>query len=292
MTLGMTSSNLLRRRVDFDFEEARVPRDWYAADTHLTTFLASLSLLFPEGERFFVESVRGVQRQVDEPALRAEVAAFIAQEAMHGRAHRALNELARERAGDVVDRLEAGLKKILVRARRALTPKGRLAVTCALEHFTAIMAEQLLADEAHHDALDASVRGLWMWHALEESEHKAVAFDVYEALGGGYGRRVALMMIASAVFFVELFHVHARMLAAQGELANARGWARAVWYLWGRPGILRRLVPAYLDYYRPGFHPNDRDASALLATWRAKLFGDGGALLAQLRDASPAMIAN
>jgi predicted metal-dependent hydrolase len=292
MALGMTSSHLLRRRVDFDFVDAGVPRDWFAGDAHLTTFLSALSLLFPEGERFFVESVRGIQSRVDDPALRAEIAAFIGQEAMHGRAHRALNQLARDRAGDLVDRLEADLKKLLVRVRRTLTPKGRLAVTCALEHFTAIMAEQLLAEGEHHEALDASVRGLWLWHALEESEHKAVAFDAYEAVGGGYGRRVAIMIAASAVFFAKLLHVHARMLAAQGELANVRGWARAVWHLWGRPGMFRKLVPAYLDYYRPGFHPNDRDTSALLGAWREKLFGDGGALLARLREASPAVIAS
>lgn len=280
-TIGQVPE-IVRRRVDFDV--AKVPAAWMGDDVHLTTFMAALSLLFPEGERFFVESVRDLQSRVTDKHLRAQIAGFIGQEAMHGRAHRALNALARARAGDVVDRLEDDLKKLLIGVRRSLPPEGRLAVTCALEHFTAIMAEQLLNEDVEREKMHESVRGLWLWHALEESEHKAVAFDVYEAVGGGYPRRAFVMLAATVVFYAELLHVHARMLAAQGELTNVRGWLRAVHFLWIKPGLFRKLTPAWLDYFRPGFHPNDRDTTSLLATWREKLFGERGALAAQLRD--------
>jgi hypothetical protein len=269
---------VLKRRVDFDFDPRAVPRDWYRGDAHLTTFWNALSLLFPEGERFFVESVRRFRDRIEDPAERAAIDGFIGQEAMHGRAHRLFNDMLRQRDLAVSADAEAQLRRLLGFARRTLSPKGRLAVTCALEHFTAILAEQLLRQDAHRDSGHPSVQPLWTWHALEESEHKAVAFDVYQAVGGTYAMRVGLMLVTSAFFFAETAVLHVRFLRAGGELWNLRGWLRAVDYLWLRPGLFRSLLPAYLDYFRPGFHPNDRDTATLLATWRERLFGRDGAL--------------
>ncbi len=277
--------DLVRRRVDFDFDPAVVPRNWYRDDAHLTTFWNALSLLFPEGERFFVESVRRYRDRIDDPGLLADIDAFIGQEAMHGRSHRAFNDMLRARGlGAVSEDAERGLKWLLVRARRTLSPRAQLAVTCALEHYTAILAEQLLAQADHRDAGHQSVRPLWLWHALEESEHKAVAFDVYRAAGGTYAMRVGMMLLTSVFFFGETANVHVRFLRAQGQLGNLRGWAGAFGYLWVKPGLLRQLAPAYLDYFRPGFHPEDRDTRALLEKWRERLFGAGGTLEAQLRE--------
>ncbi len=272
--------DLVRRRLDFDFDPSVVPRDWYHGDAHLTTFWTALSLLFPEGERFFVESVRRYRGRIEDPELRAAVDGFIGQEAMHGRAHRAFNEMVRERGLGVAGPAEAQVRRLLDLARATLTHRGQLAATCALEHFTAILAEQLLQTPEHRDAGHESVRGMWVWHALEESEHKAVAYDVYQAIGGGYARRVAVMLLTTAFFFGEVAFVHGRLLHAQGRLGDVRGWARALAYFWGRPGLFRKLAPAYLDYFRPDFHPDDRDTRATLAAWRERLFGAQG----ELRD--------
>jgi len=282
------SAPLLKRRIDFDFDPQTVPRDWYRGDAHLTTFWNALSLLFPEGERFFVESVRRFRDRIDDPSQRAAIDGFIGQEAMHGRAHRAFNDMVRQRDLAVSAEAEAGLRRLLAFARRTLTPKGQLAVTCALEHFTAILAEQLLERDDHRDSGHPSVQPLWTWHALEESEHKAVAFDVYRAVGGGYARRVALMLVTTAIFFAEVANVHVRFLRAEGELWNVRGWARALGYFWVRPGLFRKLVPAYLDYFRPGFHPDDRDTASLLDSWRERLFGPEGELRDLLQEGAAA----
>jgi hypothetical protein len=275
-----TPAPLLKRRLDFDFDPRAVPRDWYRGDAHLTTFWNALSLLFPEGERFFVESVRRFRDRIEDPAQRAAIDGFVGQEAMHGRAHRAFNDMVRERDLAVSADAEDQLRRLLAFARRTLTPRGQLAVTCALEHFTAILAEQLLRHDGHREAGHPLVQPLWTWHALEESEHKAVAYDVYRAVGGGYARRVVLMLITTAIFFGEVALGHVRVLRAEGELWNVRGWLRAMSYFWLRPGLFRKLVPAYLDYFRPGFHPDDRDTASLLDTWRERLFGPDG----ELRD--------
>jgi len=272
-----------RRQVDFDFDPAQVPRDWCAGDPFLSTHLDALSLLFPEGERFFVDSVKQVRERVTSAELNEQIDGFIGQEAMHGKAHRAFNAMLASRGYAAAPRLERGLRRLLGFGRKRLPQRAQLAVTCALEHFTAMMAEMLLGDEQVQLDMDPSVRGLWVWHALEESEHKAVAFDVYRAIGGGYVVRTSVMLMTTALFVAETAWVHGHFLAQRGILLRPWRWLRGLWHLYGRPGHFRRLIPAYLAYFRPGFHPDDRDTGALLAAWRERLFGDGGELRDRLR---------
>src|SRR5207248_3464639 len=156
----------------------------------LSHVAAGLSAVFPDGEDFFVRSVRHFRDQVTDPELKRQVAGFIGQEAMHGRQHRAFNDRLDE-LGYPVKRFERLTKKGLAIRERVLPATSNLAATAALEHFTATLAELVLSDEETrglfgHDA----VRDLFLWHALEESEHKAVAFDVYKAVGGSERMRV------------------------------------------------------------------------------------------------------
>ena len=154
----------------------------------------------------------------------------------------------------------------------------QLAITCALEHYTAILGEQLLATGAHQEAIDTSVRPLWLWHALEEAEHKAVAFDVYQTVSGSYALRTSVMLATSLIFFAAIGVFYVRLLARDGRLFEPRSWARTLLFLWAKPGLFRKLVPGFLQYFRPGFHPNDHDSSADLARMQARLFGEGGLL--------------
>lgn len=260
-----------------------VPRDWCANDPFETTFLNALSLLFPEGERFFVDSVKQHKDLVTDPELSRAIVGFIGQEAMHGKEHRAFNELLVAHGYTEAPRVEKKLRGFLRLVRKTLSPRSQLAATCALEHFTAMLAEALLQDERMRDELDPSVRPLWLWHALEESEHKAVAFDVYIAARGGYVRRVSIMLLTTAVFFAAQALVHARLMATRRVLWKPWRWVRGATRFWIWPGYLTRLVPAYLAYFRPGFHPNDRDTRALLQSWQAQLFGVGGTLEDRVR---------
>jgi uncharacterized protein len=274
---GMTHT-ITRRDVALAFDPAAVPRDWYGGDGYATTFLAALSMLFPEGEKFFVDSVKHFKDRIESPALRAQVAGFVGQEAMHGREHRAFNELLAAhgyRSGPAVDR---GLCRLLRVVRRVLSPKSQLAVTCALEHFTAMLAEQALESDHIRALLHPSVRPLWLWHMLEEAEHKAVAYDVYRAVGGGYLRRAAIMVLTSIVFVVVATGVQARLMATRRILWKPWRWARALYWQWIKPGDFRKLVPRYLSYFRPRFHPTDRDNAALIAQWDAALFGPDGTM--------------
>jgi predicted metal-dependent hydrolase len=266
------------RDIGFGLEPANVPRDWVLGDPFQTTFVDALSLLFPEGEKFFVESVKRMQPRLTDPDLRAAVLGFIGQEAMHGREHRVFNQIIVAHGYRVAPRIETALKKFLIGVRRVLSPKSQLAVTCALEHFTAMLGETLLRDPRLRAEIDESVAVLWLWHALEETEHKAVAFDVYRAVGGGYLRRVSMMWLTTVGFLIAHAIVHARLMATRRILWRPWRWGRGLVRMWIWPGYLTRLIPVYLAYYRPGFHPDDRDARELVARWRAQLFDPGGEL--------------
>jgi hypothetical protein len=270
------------RPLVFELSAEAVPPTWYGGDRTLSLFWTALSLLFPEGERFFVASVRHYRDRIDDPVLKDQIAGFMAQEAMHGKGHRALNALCAGHGVEIQPELERQLRWLLVGVHRLLSPRSQLAVTCALEHMTALMAEQLLGDPRHHGAIDPNLRGLWLWHALEEAEHKAVAFDVYRAIGGGEVRRGAIMALATVVFVAEVINVWTRLVKADGARPGLRGWARAIGFLFGKPGLVRRELPGYLAYFRPGFHPDRRDTRALVETWRARLFGEDGLLTAAL----------
>jgi uncharacterized protein len=274
-------NEILRRDPDLDFDPTTVPRDWCAGDTYSTTFMGALSLLFPEGEQFFVTSVKQLRHAVTDPALQRQVAGFIGQEAMHGKEHRLFNELLVAHGHTEAPSVEAQLRWFLRGVKKVFSKKSQLAITCALEHFTAMLAEQLLSEPRMREEIDPQVRPLWTWHSLEEVEHKAVAFEVYRAAGGGYFRRIAIMMLTSIAFFVIHPLAHMRLMARRRILWKPWRWARGMTRLWIWPAYFVRLVPAYLSYYRPGFHPDDRDSKPLVAHWREQLFGREGTLRAQ-----------
>jgi predicted metal-dependent hydrolase len=143
----------------------------------------------------------------------------------------------------------------------------QLAATCALEHFTAILAELMFENEELREQMEPEMRRLWMWHAVEETEHKSVAFDTYLAVGGTYRMRAIVMAFTTANFIANVIRFQKHLIESDSEIHDAslrrRGWFR----MWISPGVLRPIIPAWLDYFRPGFHP-----------WQRKPKGDFKAL--------------
>ncbi|MCD8523336.1 MAG: metal-dependent hydrolase [Saccharospirillaceae bacterium] len=276
-------ANIPPRRMDFEFADD-TKRYWYKDSPFLTTFWSTLSTLFPEGETFFVDSVRNYRKDITDPLLKAQVSGFIGQEAMHSKEHKAFNDLA-EKHGFPANNLDRDLGILLRFARKVLPKKIQLAITVALEHYTAILAEQLLRDPSHQSNIqDPEALKLWMWHALEENEHKIVAYDVYNLVGGGYFTRVLTMLIVTFFFFTVVGIGHIRMLWADRKLFDIWGNLKGFWYLWSPKGLFPKLLPQYLDFFKPGFHPNDHDTVQLLDDWREKLLGKNGMLADQIKN--------
>jgi predicted metal-dependent hydrolase len=267
------------RRISFDESLRDLPRHFAAdGDLILSHLAAGLSAVFPDGEDFFVRSVRHFRDQITDPDLKRQVNGFIGQEAMHGREHRAFNDRLDE-LGYPTKRFERFTARGLAVRERFLPPMSNLAATAALEHFTATLAELVLSSQETRDLFGHDdVRNLFLWHALEESEHKAVAFDVYRAVGGSERVRVVTMKLLR-VGFVAGMTVQVVVSLLGDPVAYRAGTLRRSWRRFRRSPLVRReLWQQLCDYDRPDFHPDDRDTSALIERWRAELFGERGTL--------------
>lgn len=250
--------------------EDRAQKYWYRGDPGVTAFAYGLSAVFPDGERFFIDAVRAFRDRISDDDLKKRVRAFIGQEAQHGQIHERYNERAREQ-GFAVDEIIALCKVELAELRKRVSPEDQLAITCALEHFTAMMAEQLLDNPKMTDGIPSPHLEMWRWHAAEEAEHKAVAFDVYRAVDGGYARRVFHYLLTSLSFAYGTGWSTVHLLRKDGQGRNLAAYLSIVKFLFVEPGLLRAIAPQWFEYLRPDFHPDDRDDSALVERWKRDL---------------------
>ena len=275
------SATVPTRPMEFDERIADLPKHFAVdGDIVMSHILAVLSSVFPDGEDFFVRSVRAGLPSVTDPVLKKDVEGFIGQESMHGREHRILNEKLAE-LGYPTRQIGRYVRAVTEFRERIQSKRTNLAYTAALEHYTAALAENLLGHpEARAEIAHPGFRYLLMWHALEESEHKAVAFDVYRAAGGGELRRQVTMWMTHLTFVLETGIWAAISLAMDPAARRSpRRVAKSLWRLRKSPFTTPEAVRQLFEYHRPGFHPNDRDTADLIATWRENFFGSGGELV-------------
>lgn len=268
------------RHLDFRLPDELV-RWAYADNATATLFLAMLSAIFPPGEDFFVRSVAHFRNRVTDEQLRARVAGFTAQEVIHSREHDRLNEAFRARGFPVhvPEKAVATALKILDRT----SPRQQLACTALMEHFTAVMAEDVLDGDEFADRVHADIRELWQWHALEELEHKSVTWDVYEVIGtDGPERRRAAPLVAATVLPAALFG-WLYLLVQQGVWRRPKDLREGVRLLLGPGQFLRRVLVRMPIFAHPRFHPDKHDTRDLERRWRETLFGATGSLSEQLR---------
>lgn len=254
------------RDIAFGRNQTR-PRWWLGGDPVATAFYNTMSVTFPPGERFFIEAVRHF-KDAASPELQKQIAAFISQEFIHAREHVVFNRQAVD-AGYDQTKMEAFAKRRL-EVVRGFAPIAQLAATIALEHFTAILAHQGIADPRHMAGAPKENALLWRWHAMEEIEHKAVAFDTFLAATKNwnslrrYALRCGIMFMSTIMFFTTIFVGCAHSFRQDG-INKPRTWFRLIGYLFGKNGIMRQAMGAYFSYYRPGFHPWNHDDRYLLA---------------------------
>lgn len=231
-----------------------VPRDWFAGNTVATQLVNAINLLFPEGERFFVRSVRRYENEIDDPRLRAEMRGFYAQEGQHANAHERYFAAMRAQGFDIDDMVK--LAERLLRPR-FLSKEVCLSITVALEHYTAIMAELMYTDPFFAE-IEEPMRSLLLWHAAEEIEHKAVAFDVMKKIDPSYSLRMRGYLVATIGLLIVWGSGTVKLVrqsdASRGKILRDLGEVL-------RNGILGRKIffRALGQYIRPSFHPLTRD---------------------------------
>jgi predicted metal-dependent hydrolase len=248
-------------------------RWWNGGNAYATAFYNSLSLTFPKGEAFFIESVRHFRGAVP-ASQQAQIDAFIKQEAAHSREHSHLNDQV-EQAGYDVAAMHADLDSRLALLKDK-APIFGLVTTVALEHFTAIIAHACLQDESHFKGASADAARLWKWHAIEEIEHKGVAFDTFLAATKNLStykrwKFRSLVMLNISYTFLRGRVRAMRQFLQQDGIAGPGSWLRIFRYLVIYPGLLRQIFPSWLSFFRPKFHPWQHDDRGLLAKHEAQL---------------------
>ena len=260
-------SGLTVRNLRFGRDEKRRR----GVDPVASAWFAALSASFPRGEAMFIDAVKAHRDGVPEN-LAAEIRDFIRQEVNHSREHIAFNRAVAD-AGYDLAKIDERVKS-LVEMTQSKPPIIQLAITCALEHFTAMFAHEFLKNPASLASAGMGDPALWLWHSVEEIEHKAVAFDTMQHAtrdwsGWKRWKLRSLIMVLVSFRFLKNRTTDAKELLAQDGIT---GW-RATWKLWsyllGKPGILRKIFPSWLGYFRPGFHPWDHDDRHLIAEWEA-----------------------
>ncbi|OTG75804.1 metal-dependent hydrolase [Acinetobacter sp. ANC 4169] len=250
------------------FNPKAIRRHYFANSPIMSHLLTALSSTFPIGEQFFVHSVRNVRDKVKDEKLQAQIAAFIGQEAMHSKAHAEFNAAWR-RDDYHLDRFQAWLERKNSYVK-GLHPKIQLAITCAFEHFTALLGGYILRHPEILATMDEDTVKLWVWHAIEEIEHRAVAFDVYQAVYGDDKIRKMIMRSVTTGFASLTFYSATRLFwqDKKQSLPKVGGNLLGI-YLIGKMFV--QLLPEYLSYFKADFHPSEIDYTDIVNEWKQRL---------------------
>lgn len=252
-------SQLAVRRLLIDLAEP-FARDWNGGDAFRTAYFNALSMSFPLGEQFFIDSVRrGVKTLAPEVQERfaTEVQGFVGQEATHRRLHGLFNGhlSAQGHVNTWEDRIRARIK--LFDDADARHP---VAVTAATEHLTAILSEHLLSHPEALDGAEPRLKTLWLWHSAEETEHCSTAFDVYRAMGGNEAWRRRWFRGVTLFFVTDVMRQTVRNLNHEGQLWRWATWRSGASFLFGSNGLVRKTFGPWRAYFRSDFHPSQQDA--------------------------------
>ncbi|KGM38940.1 hypothetical protein JY96_00030 [Aquabacterium sp. NJ1] len=258
-----------RENLDFGLD-GDIPKYWMANDAFKTRFFDAMSTLFPMGEKFFITSVREFRDGVTSPKLQQEVKDFIRQEAQHTLIHRQFNDRLKAQGVDIDDINKQLETMFFVEAPKMTTPTQRLAATAALEHLTSMMCTCFFERRELLEASDPRVRAMYAWHAIEEVEHKAVAFDVLTQVAkAGYFRRSMAMLAITFGFPLTVARIMNHMFKVDGFSLWQRTklWARGLWWFYKPGGLFIPTIGYYLAYYKPGFHPWKVKEMPSYGTW-------------------------
>ncbi|WP_294765488.1 metal-dependent hydrolase [uncultured Rhodoferax sp.] len=254
----MTDLTVRRLLIDLNTPFAR---RWNGGDAFRSAFFNALSMSFPLGEQYFIDSVRaGIKTLPPEAQQRfaAEVQGFVGQEATHRRVHTLFNQqLTRQGFDNALERRAA--RRMAANAHRDV--RIHVAATAATEHLTAIFADWMLA---HPEALQGSedrLKTLWLWHSAEESEHRSTAFDLYYAMGGNFEWRLRLFRYITWTFFADVARQTIRNLWHDGALLRWSTWRSAGRFLFGPQGIISSNRTLWRAYLREDFHPRQQDGA-------------------------------
>ena len=258
-------NQLVVRRLLIDLETP-FPARWNGGDAFRSALFNALSMSFPAGEQFFIDSVRtGLNSLPEAERLKYadEVQCFIGQEATHRRIHALFNgHLERLGYDNEIER-----RTVARRAANAQRdPRMHAAATAATEHFTAIFADWLLRHPQALEGAEPRLQTLWQWHSAEESEHRCTAFDIHQAMGGSHLWRIRVFRYITTTFLHDVLRQTVRNLWHDRSLFQWSTWRSAGRLLFARDGLIRGNMGLWRDYLAADFHPSQH-AAVLSQQW-------------------------
>lgn len=266
---NISTDMTVRESLDFKLDST-IPKYWFDNDPVKTRMLEAVCATFPEGEKYFIQSVRHFREKIQSPKLKEEVRQFIRQESQHGIIHTQFNDLLRQQ-GLPISKLEEALKQKLAFNQKKLSPEMNLAITAACEHLTACFVDCFFRNhETMAGVKDARVLAMLAWHSIEEMEHKSVAYDVMEYVARvPYFQRVGAMLFLTADMTRELISNTNAFLKADGFglPKRVKHIARGLHWGFNRKGILAPMAKTWLEYFLPDFHPSHAPHIAQYSTW-------------------------
>lgn len=265
-----TPADLVITPRDYRFGREAVQKRWWAGgDAFATAFYNALSVTFPKGEAMFIEAVKAHRDGVP-PKLAAEIKSFVTQEVMHTREHVHFNKKIVD-AGYDVSRLDKHVDDVMdfIKTRPAIV---NLCATMALEHYTAILAKQFLEDPSTFAGTDAEQANMWKWHAIEEIEHKGVAYDTWMHATRNWSRfkrwrMKSIMMVLVSFNFWRHRYIGMIDLLRQDGITGWTAHKGMLNFLLGKPGVARKLIGPWSTYFLPGFHPWNEDDRGLIGSF-------------------------
>lgn len=265
------------RHMKFDFKAQDADPNFYLNAELASAYFEALSIFLTYGEDLVIDTARYHRDFLTDPVLKQRVTSLIGQEALHSKVHEEWNEILKEH------RFPVPLYRFLAEnvfnyGFKRFPHRLQLSLMAGIEHFTAVLAEFMMKHEDHFfHSEDEKQRGLWMWHMLEEAEHKDIAYDVYQELSGSYPLRISGFALAlfTIWFLVPLGGVAIPFLRKPRNLVSLSFWKdakRSLGLLIGRKnGVYGSTLGHVFDYLRPDFHPNDHDTSEYLEYYKERL---------------------
>ena len=247
------SERLTARRVRFHWPDDLDPA-WTPRVPELAVAANAVSLLMPHAEPYVVASVRAAvdDLEVTDPDLAAEAHAYVAQEAGHHAQHRRFNDLL-VAAYPRLSRVDRALRWTFLRLRRRSTRFG-LAFAAGFETIAFVAARWVDDHQGLLRDAEPTAATLFLWHLAEEVEHKEVAFDVYQASGGGRLRYAWAMTVAGVILALASLAGAWTMLAAQRRLFSPGAHLRLIGWSFS---FVFTALPVMLVSALPGHHPRD-----------------------------------
>ncbi|MBT7610918.1 MAG: metal-dependent hydrolase [Bacteriovoracaceae bacterium] len=270
----MKKRKIIHRKPNLQFTE-NYPKHWHSNSPFKTHFLNSLTLIFPTGEKYFIRSIKCLLVNVQSEILQKEAKLFIKQESEHFKEHEKFFKVLKKQGyklNSLVDLLDHIVNNLL---EPYLDSKTNLSITAGLEHITALLAEISL-EENFLDEAPQKIQDLFNWHAAEEIEHRAVAFDVLKEVTRSYSKRIQGIIIGYIIISSFSALTTTYLLYQDKELFKLKTVKDCSQLFFTEQALFIKAIKIFLRYLDPDFHPDNEKLDNLSSPIFNSLFKNLG----------------